>query len=77
MGTGFIVESVSKRPGEPPFRVTKTTRKDALFVFDTVGANYAAWNGEMIYDAFISALTDAGVREPANRVVISRIPVRT
>jgi len=27
---GFIVESVSKRPGEPPFRVTKATRKDAL-----------------------------------------------
>jgi hypothetical protein len=30
MGMGFIVESVSKRPGEPPFRVTKATRKDAL-----------------------------------------------
>ena len=27
---GFIVESVSKRPGEPPFRVSKATRKDAL-----------------------------------------------
>jgi len=26
----FIVESVSKRPGEPSFRVTKATRKDAL-----------------------------------------------
>jgi hypothetical protein len=27
---GFIVQSVSKRPGESPFRVTKATRKDAL-----------------------------------------------
>jgi hypothetical protein len=27
---GFIVQSVSNRPGEPPFRVTKATRKDAL-----------------------------------------------
>ncbi len=27
---GFIVQSISKRPGEPPFRVKKATRKDAL-----------------------------------------------
>jgi len=27
---GFIVQSVSKRPGEPPSQVTKATRKDAL-----------------------------------------------
>ena len=27
---GFIVQSVSKRPGEPPYRMTKTTKKDAL-----------------------------------------------
>jgi hypothetical protein len=27
---GFIVQSISKRPGEPPYRVTKATRKDAL-----------------------------------------------
>jgi hypothetical protein len=27
---GFIVQSVSKRPGEPAFRVTKASRKDAL-----------------------------------------------
>jgi Protein of unknown function (DUF2971) len=30
-----------------------------------------------IYDGFVAALADAGVREPANRVVISQIPVRT
>jgi len=27
---GFVVQSVSKRPGESAFRVTKATRKDAL-----------------------------------------------
>jgi hypothetical protein len=27
---GFIVQSVSKRPGEPSFRVSKATKKDAL-----------------------------------------------
>jgi hypothetical protein len=27
---GFIVQSVSKRTGEPPYRITKTTKKDAL-----------------------------------------------
>ena len=27
---GFIVQSISKRPGVPPYRVTKATRKDAL-----------------------------------------------
>jgi hypothetical protein len=30
-----------------------------------------------MFDAFVSVLTDAGVREAANRVVISQIPVRT
>jgi hypothetical protein len=27
---GFIVQSVSKRAGEPPYRMTKATKKDAL-----------------------------------------------
>jgi len=27
---GFIVQSVSKRTGEPPYRMTKATKKDAL-----------------------------------------------
>jgi hypothetical protein len=27
---GFIVQSVSKRAGEPPYRITKTTKKDGL-----------------------------------------------
>jgi hypothetical protein len=27
---GFTVQSVSKRAGEPPYRITKTTKKDAL-----------------------------------------------
>jgi hypothetical protein len=27
---GFIVRSVSKRTGEPPYRMTKATKKDAL-----------------------------------------------
>ena len=30
-----------------------------------------------MFDAFVSVLTAAGVREAANRVVISQIPVRT
>jgi len=30
-----------------------------------------------LFDAFVSVLEEAGVREPANRVVISQIPVRT
>jgi hypothetical protein len=27
---GFIVQSISKRAGEPPYRITKATKKDAL-----------------------------------------------
>jgi hypothetical protein len=27
---GFIVQSISKRPGEPPYRMTKATKKAAL-----------------------------------------------
>jgi hypothetical protein len=27
---GFIVQSVSMRAGEPPYRMTKATKKDAL-----------------------------------------------
>jgi hypothetical protein len=27
---GFIVQSVSKRTGEPPYQITKATKKDAL-----------------------------------------------
>jgi hypothetical protein len=27
---GFIVRSVSKRTGEPPYQITKVTKKDAL-----------------------------------------------
>lgn len=27
---GFIVQSVSKRAGEAPYRITKATKKDAL-----------------------------------------------
>jgi hypothetical protein len=27
---GFIVRSVSRRAGEPPYRMTKATKKDAL-----------------------------------------------
>jgi len=27
---GFIVQSVSKRAGEPPYRITKSTKNDAL-----------------------------------------------
>ena len=27
---GFTVQSISKRPGEPPYRMTKATKKAAL-----------------------------------------------
>jgi hypothetical protein len=27
---GFIIQSVSNRTGEPPYRMTKATKKDAL-----------------------------------------------
>ena len=27
---GFIVQSISRRPGESPYRLTKETRKEAL-----------------------------------------------
>jgi hypothetical protein len=52
-------------------------RGKTRYSFSTLSARIMLRGMAMIYDAFISALTDAGVREPANRVVISRIPVRT